>query len=71
MKVVPLTYCGYQEGFGRIPGVHLYNLVSEIPGHPRGSTVSEMTLIAGGYEIPENLPKTKNQQTQSEGGILR
>ncbi len=48
----PATYHAFQEGIEGIPGFELWNLTSDIPGHPAGSTVSRRTLEAAGYEVP-------------------
>lgn len=37
-------YLGYQQGVRGGEGVPLYNLLIDIPGHPKGSTVSRRTL---------------------------
>jgi hypothetical protein len=47
----PAYRIGWQESAkGR--GFWLYNLTRDIPGHPSGSTVSEMTLRTKGYRLP-------------------
>lgn len=50
--VAPVEYKGFQPGFEDKPGFHLYNLTEDIPGHTKGSTVSEKTLRAAGYTPP-------------------
>lgn len=54
--IAPVTYCGFQPGYGHLPGQHLYTLTADIPGHCAKSTVSETTLRKAGYEIPVFCP---------------
>ncbi len=55
-----IDYVGYQAGFGRVPGQHLYNLKIDLPGHPKGSTVSERTLRELGYKLPHPISGTSS-----------
>jgi hypothetical protein len=41
---------GIQSGEGITPDLLLYDLKSEIPGHPAGSTVTERTLRGAGFK---------------------
>ncbi len=50
--MAPAVYIGRQEGIGRIPAMDLFNLTEDIPGHPKDSTVSEMTLSRVGFRLP-------------------
>lgn len=60
IKDRPFTYKGKQEVPDGFPGgdVHLYDLTEDIPGHVKGSTVSERTLKEKGFnpEIPKDEP---------------
>lgn len=49
-----MEYQGYQAGNpgGKLPGFHLYTLLEDIPGHNKGSTISEHTLRNLGYAVP-------------------
>jgi hypothetical protein len=47
----PAYYIGTQEVPSGKP-FRLYNLTAAIPGHPAGSTVSEMMLRLRGYRLP-------------------
>lgn len=49
--IAPAVYLGVQQVEGGT--VTLWNLTADIPGHPVGSTVSDLTLRALGYEVPE------------------
>lgn len=52
-KKAKLSYKGFQEGTEKTPGFHLWDLEQGIPGHPKGSTISSITLKNEGYEVPE------------------
>lgn len=61
-RPAPVEYQGFQEGYGDIPGFHLYNLTEDIPGHPKGSTVGRETLAKAGFDVsglPTETPQTK------------
>ena len=53
MNLAPAIYVGVQPGCGVMPDFALFNLTADLPGHPRGSTVSEQTLRSAGYDVPE------------------
>lgn len=54
MTPAPVRYLGLQRGIpGKVPDQALFNLTEDIPGHPKGSTVSRETLEKAGYEVPE------------------
>lgn len=53
----PATHIGDQEQAGGKPTIPLFNLDEDIPGHPKGSTVSGETLTKAGYDLPD----TKDQ----------
>lgn len=56
LPIAPVEYSGYQEGFGRVPGFHMYTLKEGLsPDLVKGSTVSETTLHQAGYRIPPEL----------------
>jgi hypothetical protein len=48
----PAAFLGWQECPGR-EAFPLFNLTADIPGHPRNSTVSHVTLMRAGYRVPE------------------
>lgn len=48
--LAPATYCGVMT-HGDLT-VELWDLTEDIPGHPKGSTISESTLRDAGYSIP-------------------
>lgn len=52
LPIAPVTYCGFQEGFGRVAGFHLWNLTAPVGIHPVRSTVDSATLIRHGYQLP-------------------
>jgi hypothetical protein len=54
----PATYLGIQDFGEGLPKLTLWNLTADIPDHPAGSSVSSETLIAAGYDLPEQ-PKEK------------
>lgn len=41
------TFIGYQEWPGHEP-LALYDLLEDVPGHPKGSTISNDTIISLG-----------------------
>ncbi len=55
--LAPAEFIGDQEGLpakdGRpaVPGFELYNLTADIPGHPKGSSVTRETLEKAGFEV--------------------
>lgn len=52
LPLAPAVFLGVQPGFGVLPPFALYNLTADIPGHPEGSTVSSVTLLAAGFRLP-------------------
>ena len=50
-RLAPARFQGMQERLSGEP-IELWNLTEDIPGHPRGSTVSRQTLEAKGFEVP-------------------
>jgi len=46
---VMLKWCGYQQGFGRMPGRALWNVVAG--PITKGSTVTIETMLAEGYRV--------------------
>lgn len=63
MTPAPAYYIGTQSGFADIPAFSLYNLTADIPGHPAGSTVSDITLRELGYSLPELSPEYASPDT--------
>ena len=55
LHTVKAKYVGVQTWPSpcRYPSLILYNLLEEIPGHPKGSTVSLQTLNKEGYQPVE------------------
>ena len=54
-----VVFIGMQEsGFAEFPAFALYNLMSNLPGHPKDSTIGRDVLDANGYVLPDNAPKT-------------
>lgn len=52
-RPAPATFRGVQEtGLDNFPAFELYDLTEDIPGHPKGSTVSRQTLERAGYHVP-------------------
>jgi len=56
-------YRGWQEGFGQVPGFHMYDLLEDIKDprtgqvlHPKGSTVSPQTLDKYGIQYDKVPP---------------
>jgi hypothetical protein len=47
-----VVWVGYQQWHGSPPAIELFNLIQDIAGHPRGSTVSRETLEAAGFYVP-------------------
>jgi GNAT superfamily N-acetyltransferase len=59
-KMAPATFRFYQPtGTGFIP---MFRLDADIPGHPRGSTVSDETLREAGFDIPP-IPENTTDST--------
>lgn len=54
--VAPAKFFKTQENLKGEPVFGLYNLTEDIPGHPKGSTVSDRTLLNAGYSLPEKAP---------------
>lgn len=53
--IAPVKYLGIQRGIpGKVADQPLFNLTEDIPGHPKGSTVSRETLEKAGFAIPED-----------------
>ena len=52
MIPIPATYIGLQYA-PRTPAFALWTIWRELPGHPYGSTLSDSTLRALGYEPVE------------------
>ena len=55
MKSIPARYDGIQE-FPGFSSFALWTIWESIPGHPKGSTLSDSTLRAEGYQ-PINTPE--------------
>lgn len=59
-EVAPeFEYVGFQKGFAKKPGFHLYTLKNDYPGLTKGSTYADKSLIEKGFKLPES-PKTEN-----------
>ena len=66
MKTAPAIFIGEQEGFRLRPAFALFNLTADIPGHPEGSTVSDVTLTELGYALPESAAIQKVRQRMKD-----
>lgn len=53
--VAQVTPKGYQPGYQDVPGFELFNLEHDIPGHPKGSTVTAASIEEAGYRMPPEL----------------
>lgn len=54
---VVVIFKGMQEtGFDDFPAFAIYDLIEDIPGHPKDSTVSKDTLEQSGYVLPNEAP---------------
>lgn len=63
LKDAPVTYAGFQPGFGKIPGFHLYNLTETIAPHlVKGSTVTENSLNEAGFKVPDSVKAMQSGQ---------
>lgn len=51
--IAPAVYVGTQRVDGK-DAFTLWTLTADIPGHPAGSTVSDVTLRKLGYEVPNH-----------------
>ena len=49
--IAPAIYCG-RMGDAEVGWIELWDLLEDIPDHPKGSTVSEGTLRKLGFAIP-------------------
>jgi len=52
----PATFLGTQKGYKTIPDYDLYDLTQDLPGHPKGSTVTRETLEDAGFTVPPKPP---------------
>lgn len=56
-------------GLEGMPKFQFYDLQEEIPGHPKGSTVSQKTLEDAGYAVPEGIaqdaPEVMSQKIEA------
>lgn len=66
-KEAPAVFIGRQDGIGKTPGFDLYNLTEDIPGHPKGSSVSRGTLEEAGFIVPKQ-PKGEQPNAIREQG---
>jgi hypothetical protein len=73
-KPAPVTFRGLQELPASRGGGHweLWNLTEDIPGHPKGSTMTRQTLERMGYQVPEapagaEVPKPKGLEALKPG----
>lgn len=51
--IAPAIFIGVQKGFGAIQDFRCYNLTAPVGPHPIGSTLSEHTLVAMGFTLPD------------------
>lgn len=62
MSPATSVFIGVQEGYGVRPDFALYNLFVDLPGHPRGSTVTAATLQEHGLAVPAPLTETASAE---------
>lgn len=48
----PVKFLGMQERAGGKPPLELWNLTTDLPGHPKGSTLTRATLEKLGLAVP-------------------
>lgn len=53
-------------GVEGIPAFHFYHLDEDIPGHPKGSTVSQRTLEKAGYKVPDGMPQDSAEELSAK-----
>lgn len=58
--LAPAEFIGYQDVRNR-PRIPLFTLTSDVPGHPKDSTVAGATLTALGYRLP-GLPEPRTER---------
>lgn len=46
----------WDTGEPSLPKLEMYNLTKDIPGHPKGSTVTRQTLEQAGFKVPPTPP---------------
>lgn len=51
-----IIFRGIQLGFEEIPPLSIYDLTEGIAGHPKGSTVTGITLEEAGFVLPPEAP---------------
>jgi hypothetical protein len=54
-NLAPAEFLGVQDcgpEFPELPKIELWNLTADIPGHPRGSTLSRETITKAGFVLP-------------------
>jgi hypothetical protein len=57
VPAITVVYIGMQEtGFKEFPDFALYNLTSDLPGHPTHSTVGKDVLEENGFVLPPEAP---------------
>jgi hypothetical protein len=62
----PAKFIGWQERPGGKPPIALYNMRQAIPGHPKGSTVSQTSLVREGF----TLPRTPAPNPRGDPGLI-
>ena len=57
VHTMTVVFAGLQEtGFDELPAFSLYNLIEDLPAHPKDSTLSRNTLERYGYVFPIYAP---------------
>lgn len=51
-----ITFRFIQPGFEYLPESSMYDLIVDIPEHPKDSTISRNTLENKGFVLPEEAP---------------
>ena len=52
LRTAPVAWCGWMEALPEDEPLELWNLLEDIPGHCRCSTVTRQTLERAGYWVP-------------------
>jgi len=50
-SIAPVEFVGVQEGADGKPLFTIYRTTEDIPGHPKGSSVTDKTLAQAGYDV--------------------
>ena len=56
-STITVIFRGVQLGVAHIPDFALYDLTTDLPGHPKSSTVTKDTIEISGYSLPHDAPR--------------